>query len=1040
MKIRFFKVLLLAIGGLGSLMAQAPDWENPLVFGINKEAPRATAFPYATAAEAQQANYKQSPFYLSMDGMWKFNWVYKPADRPVDFYKSAYDVSAWDEIKVPGNWELQGYGTPIYTNIKYPFPKNPPYIAHKHNPVGSYRRDFNLPEGWDGRQVYLHFAAGTSAMYIWVNGEQVGYSQVTKSPAEFDISPYVKKGKNMIAIEVYRWSDGSYIEDQDFWRLSGFDRGICLYSTDKLRIQDIFAKAGLDGKYKNGLLDVKVDVKNLSKKTARKRLKISLLDASGKVVYSDEKKLVVSKRNSTQLAFAKGIKSPKLWSAEFPNLYQLVVELKDSKGNTIEATSTKVGFRTVEVKNSQLLVNGKYVTVKGVNLHEHHHKTGHLMDRATMLKDIKQMKLHNVNAVRLSHYPHSTEWIELCDEYGLYLVDECNIETHDMGAEYQARFDKEKHPAYRKDWHAAHMDRIYRLVERDKNHPSVIIWSMGNECGNGPVFYDAYAWMKKRDNTRLVQFEQAGKNENTDIVCPMYPWVGHMKEYADLDNPGRPFIMCEYSHAMGNSNGNFQEYWTMIRASKQMQGGFIWDWVDQGLLTKDAAGNAFWAYGGDLGGEKYTNDENFCLNGLVNPDREAHPGLMEVKKVYQDILFDAVDAKSGKIKVTNEFSFRNLKDYNFKWEIVKDGQVVKSNFFKVELAPLSSKELKLDIPGDFSHGEYFLNVFAYTSVDAPFVPVGHEVAREQFLLNEKAYVAENTVYAAALTTTETEGAFSISSGKVKIAVSKASGLLSRYAVANEEIIEGAAQPNFWRAATDNDFGNAMPSRNDVWRHAGAHAQLVTVEILENTSDRVLIKSTLALAGVKADYTMTYTITPGGHVKVDVAYSTEEELPDMPRFGVMMSLPKAYRNFSYYGRGPWENYSDRKHSAFMGLYSSTVEEQYFPYIRPQENGNKTDVRWLTLCNNSGVGLKVVGAQPLSVSALPFAPEDIDPGKSKNQRHTVDVKFADEVYLALDLAQRGLGGDNSWGSYPHEQYLLKDKSYVYSFEISPLFGGF
>ena len=1038
MKIRFFNLLLLVLGGLSSLVAQTPDWENPAVFEINKEAPRATAFPYPTAAEAQQANYKQSPYYLSMDGKWKFNWVYKPADRPVDFYKTDYDVSAWDEIQVPGNWELQGYGTPIYTNIKYPFPKNPPYIDHKHNPVGSYRRDFKLPESWEGREVYLHFAAGTSAMYIWVNGEKVGYSQVTKSPAEFDITPYVKKGRNMIAIEVYRWSDGSYIEDQDFWRLSGFDRSISLYSTAQVRIQDFFAKAGLDANYKNGILDVTVDIKNKSAKKAKNKVKVSLLDVDAKVVYSEVLKLKTAKNSTEQLTFAKEIKAPKQWSAEYPNLYQVIVELQDVKGKTIEATSTKIGFRTVEVKNSQLLVNGKYVTVKGVNLHEHNEKTGHYQDRATMLKDVKQMKLHNVNAVRLSHYPHSTEWIELCDEYGIYLVDECNIETHDMGAEFQSWFDKEKHPAYRKDWYAAHMDRIHRLVERDKNHPSVIIWSMGNECGNGPVFYDAYEWMKKRDNTRLVQFEQAGQNKNTDIVCPMYPGIRSMQAYADKDNPGRPFIMCEYSHAMGNSNGNFQEYWTMIRASKQMQGGFIWDWVDQGLLTQDDAGEAFWAYGGDLGGEKYTNDENFCLNGVVNPDREAHPGLMEVKKVYQDILFEAVDAAKGKIKVINEFSFRNLSDYNFKWEVVKDGKVLKSDFFRIELAPLSSKEIALDIPNQFNDGEYFLNVFAYTSKDAPFVPVGHEVAREQFLLQERAYVSEAPVFSAALKMTETEGSISICSGKVKVEVSKATGLLSKYAIANEAIIDGAARPNFWRAATDNDFGNGMPYKNDVWRNAGQQAKLVALNVVEQTSAKVVIKSTLSLAGVNADYAMTYTITKGGVVKVNVSYRTEEDLPDMPRFGVMMSLPKAYNYFEYYGRGPWENYSDRKHSAFVGVYNSMVKDQYFAYIRPQENGNKTEVRWLTLSNNSGVGLKVVGEQPLSVSALPFAPEDIDPGKAKNQKHTVDVKFADEVYLAVDMAQRGLGGDNSWGAYPHEQYLLKAKSYAYSFVISPLYG--
>lgn len=1036
MNTKFKLLFILAICGLYSLSAQTPDWENPEVFGINKEAARATAFPYPSAKEAQYANYKQSPFYMSMNGEWKFNWVYKPADRPVDFYKTDFDVSAWDNIKVPANWELEGFGTAIYTNIKYPFPKNAPFIDHKHNPVGSYRRNFVLPEDWDGRQVYLHFAAGTSAMYVWINGEKVGYSQVTKSPAEFDITPYLNKGVNMIAIEVYRWSDGSYIEDQDFWRLSGFDRDICLYTTENVRIQDLFVKAGLDVNYTNGELELTVDVKNTSSKSAKKAVKVTLLDANKEEVYSGTKFIKVAKSSTQQVSFNEMIEAPLQWSAEAPNLYQLVVELQSSKGQTIEATSTNVGFRTVEIKNSQLLVNGKYVTVKGVNLHEHHQTTGHHMDRATMLKDIKQMKLHNVNSVRLSHYPHSTEWIELCDEYGMYLVDECNIETHDMGAEFQAWFDKDKHPAYLPEWHAAHMDRIHRLVERDKNHPSVIIWSMGNECGNGDVFFDAYKWMKERDVTRPVQFEQAGKSTNTDIVCPMYPSIGHMQQYADETNPGRPYIMCEYSHAMGNSNGNFTEYWDMIRASKQMQGGFIWDWVDQGLKTQNKDGNEFWAYGGDLGAQDYTHDENFCLNGVVNPDRTAHPGLNEVKKVYQDILFYDVDIKKGKLKVTNEFSFTNLSDYSFKWELLKDGKVVASNFFNVELAPLQSKEVMLDFPTVANDGEYFLNVFAYTTVDAPFVPVGHEVAREQFEMSDVAYANVIDLFDNALETAISANEISVTSGDVTVVINKESGLLSQYTVGSEAVVKDALAPNFWRAATDNDFGNGMPNKCDVWKNAGAHAQLVTVEVLQNTSDILEVKSTLTLAGVEADYTLVYTVTKGGAVQVVVDYATEADLPDLPRFGMVMSLQADFNTFAYYGRGPWENYSDRKASSFIGIYESSVEEQYFPYIRPQENGNKTDVRWLTLVNNDGVGIKVTGAQPLSVSALPFSISDIDPGKTKDQRHTVDVPFKDEVYLSLDLAQRGLGGDNSWGAYPHEQYLLKAKAYTFTYTISPV----
>lgn len=1036
------KIVLLSLLSLAlckPTSAQDNDWENPAVFGINKEAPRATAFPYPDLNQALKGNPQKSPYYLSLNGQWKFNWVYKPDERPVDFYKTDYDVSKWDDIKVPGNWELQGYGTPIYTNIKYPFPKNPPFIDHKHNPVGSYRRTFDLPADWNGREVYLHFAAGTSAMYIWVNGQKVGYSQVTKSPAEFNITPYLQKGNNMIAIEVYRWSDGSYIEDQDFWRLSGFDRGICLYTTQQTRIQDIFAKGGLDKNYTNGLLDVTIDIKNLAKKGSKNKVCVTLFDADKNSVYTETKDLTVTvdKLTTNTVEFSKTIAKPLQWSAESPNLYKLVVELKNSKGQTIEATSSNIGFRTVEIKDSQLMVNGKYVLVKGVNLHEHHQTKGHHIDRATMLKDIEVMKQHNINAVRTSHYPHSTEWIELCDEYGLYLVDECNIETHDMGATFQNWFDKSKHPAYLPEWHAAHMDRIHRLVERDKNHPSVIIWSMGNECGNGQVFFDAYEWMKKRDNTRPVQFEQAGQEKNTDIVCPMYPGMGSMHEYANKENPGRPFIMCEYSHAMGNSNGNFKEYWDLIRSKPHMQGGFIWDWVDQGILTKDDKGEEFWAYGGDLGGEKYTHDENFCLNGVVNPDRTPHPGLFEVKKVYQNILFENVDVNHGRIKITNEFSFTSLKDYLFTWELIRNGKVIESGNFKADVPALDFNIIDFELPEiNYEDGaEYYLNIYAITTKDAPFIPAGHEAAAEQFKLSKNEYVPQAKACEGKVQVTENSSNFVINTGKVQTIISKSTGLLSSYTIDGKELINNALTPNFWRAPVDNDFGNQMQNHSEVWKDAGSKAKLVSIK--KQKGNDAVITAQLALNGIEAMYTLTYKLDASGSVKVDVAYKTDaEKIAEMPRFGMMMNLPKEFDNFCYYGRGPWENYSDRNTSSFVGLYHSKVEDQYFAYIRPQENGNKTDVRWLKLTNNDGIGIKVTGMVPLSASALPFSPSDIDPGKSKMQRHTVDVPAFSSVYLSLDLVQRGVGGDNSWGALPHNQYRLLDKEYNYSYIISPV----
>ncbi|HRA71957.1 MAG TPA: glycoside hydrolase family 2 TIM barrel-domain containing protein, partial [Flavobacterium sp.] len=558
--------------------------------------------PYADESSAIADDYTRSPWFLTLDGNWKFNWSPTPDERPKDFFKTDFNTTNWKEITVPSNWELNGYGIPIYTNIIYPFVKNPPFIDHADNPVGSYRRAFELPENWNGRRVYLHFEAGTSAMYIWVNGEKVGYSENTKSPTEFDITKYVKAGKNQIAVEVYRWSDGSYLEDQDFWRLSGIDRDVYLYSTDNTRIADFFARPDLDDSYKNGSLAVDVKVKNMNKAAKNNQIvEAKLVDAAGKEVFKKTIKINVGANSVESTTFTQNVSTPKLWNNETPNLYTLLLTLKDENGKFIETVATQIGFRKVELKNGQLLVNGIRIMVHGVNIHEHNPKTGHYQDKETMMKDIKLMKQLNINAVRCSHYPNNLMWVKLCNKYGLFLVDEANIESHGMGAELQGSFDKTKHPAYLPEWKAAHMDRIYSLVERDKNQPSVILWSLGNECGNGPVFHEAYKWIKNRDNTRLVQFEQAGEEENTDVVCLMYPSMDYMREYAKRKDVKRPFIMCEYSHAMGNSSGNFQEYWDIIRGSNNMQGGFIWDWVDQGFEMTDEVGRKYWAYGGDMG-------------------------------------------------------------------------------------------------------------------------------------------------------------------------------------------------------------------------------------------------------------------------------------------------------------------------------------------------------------------------------------------------------------------------------------------------------
>ncbi|MDD3321050.1 MAG: glycoside hydrolase family 2 TIM barrel-domain containing protein [Paludibacter sp.] len=1014
------------------------DWENPAVFQINREPARADFLPYADISSAVKDDYSLSPWYKSLNGKWKFNWVPKPADKPVDFYKTSFDDTQWKEFSVPGNWELNGYGIPIYSNIKYPFPKNPPYIAHSDNPVGSYRKYVELPANWNNRRVYLHFDAGTSAMYIWINGEKVGYTENTKSPAEFDITNYVKPGKNLVAIEVYRWSDGSYLEDQDFWRLSGIDRDVYLYSTENVRISDFFARPDLDPKYKNGSLSVDVSVKNSSSAFKNMLVDATLLNDANKTIFKKTLKLNINGNSSDTTNFVQKVSNPALWSNETPNLYTLVLTLKDEAGKTVENVATKIGFRKVELKNGQLLVNGIRIFVHGVNIHEHNPVTGHYQDTATMMKDIRLMKQLNINAVRCSHYPNNVNWVKLCNKYGLFLVDEANIEIHGMGAALQGWFDKSVHPAYLPEWHAAIMDREISLVERDKNHPSVILWSLGNECGNGAVFQDAYKWIKKRDKTRLVQFEQAGEEENTDIVCPMYPSLSYMKKYGEMGNAKRPFIMCEYAHAMGNSTGNFKEYWEIIRNSKNLQGGFIWDWVDQGFNVKDEAGREYWAYGGDLGGQNYTNDENFCHNGIVSPDRLPHPGAFEVKKIYQNIQFKAVDLQKGIISISNEHLYTYLDQFIFNYEVLRNGVSIKKGIIDVKLKPQSEKQYKLDLPEITVKNtvEYLLNISAITRNKTELIPLNYEIASDQFVLSESKYFASTATSTGTVKVKDEKDRIILSTSNAEVSISKRSGLIAGYKSGNTWYFNQKPTPNFWRAPTDNDFGNNMPERLNVWRVAGKNTSVKSVTVNQNESN-VEVVADLYLNDVNSDYKIIYSLNDNGELSVNVSYKAgSDNIPEIPRFGMIMTLDKKFNNFTYYGRGPLENYNDRNSASNIGIYTSKVADQYVPYTRPQENGYKTDVRWLTLTDESGNGVRIEGLQPICVSALNNFPEDFDPGLTKKNQHSSDITPRNEVVLSVDLAQRGLGGDNSWGAYPHRQYRLEAKEYSYGFVIKPV----
>ena len=1028
----FKSVSMLLLGAVFCILpvvAQTPDWENPKVFAVNNEPTRATCIPYPNQASAIVDDYAQSPYYLLLDGTWKFNWVASPNLRPVDFYKKDYDVSGWKDIKVPGNWELQGYGKPIYTNIEYPHPENPPFIPHEDNPVGSYRRDFDIPSQWDGRRVFLHFENGTAAMYVWVNGQKVGYNEGTKSPVEFDITPYVKTGKNTVACEVYRWSDGSYLEDQDFWRLSGFERSIFLYSTDQTRIQDFFVHTDLDQKYLNADLSIDIKLKNYTQVVKVQSVEVELLDAASRKILTDKKNVSLPSRGLLETVISQKVKAPKLWSAETPNLYTLVITLKDENGKIIECTSSRVGFRKVEIKEGQLLVNGKRVLIKGVNIHEHNQMNGHTISREIMMKDISLMKQFNINAVRTSHYPQPTLWYKLCDEFGIYLIDEANIESHGMG------YGKES-ISHRPEWWDAHLDRTVRLVERDKNHPSVIEWSLGNESANGKAFEITYDWIKNRDKSRPVQFEQAGEKSNTDVICPMYPSIESMKDHASKPL-ARPYIMCEYAHAMGNSMGNFQEYWDIIRSSKHLQGGFIWDWVDQGFLRKDENGLSYWAYGGDFGvGNTYHSDINFCCNGLIAPDRTPHPHLFEVKKVYQNVLFKAKDLSKGVITVMNDYRFTNLKgNYYFKWQLMKNGEKVSNGRFEMDLSPEMSKEVTLKLPvlNTLPGEEYYLQVYGYTKNATEMLPADFELVREEFEMPGNNFFA-NTKRPDSKPVLESDNDYlKIVKGDVSFEFDKSKGLMD-IVYKDKSLLEGNPEFNFWRAPTDNDWGANAHRKMNVWRSAGENIQLKNVEVKESDNE-VTVRYLFLLTDVQSDLAATYTVDGNGCLTCEVEYVSKNKLlPELPRFGMQFRLPERYENFSWYGRGPWENYADRKHSAFVGLYQSKVKDQYTPYVRPQENGYKTDVRWLTLTDNSGLGLKVEGLQPVCASALNFLPEDFDPGFSKKQQHVNDIYPRREVVLSVDLFQRGVGGLNSWGHNPLMDYRYFGDHYKYAFKIS------
>jgi beta-galactosidase len=1035
-------IALAPTAAVGQQPVAAHDWENPAIFAINKEPPRASLTPFPNNADTIVGRPTTTARTLSLNGEWRFMWAPRPADRPADFYRLSFDDSHWPTIVVPGSWELSGYGYPLYLDESYSFPPNPPYVPEDDNPVGSYRRTFVIPESWSGTEVFLHFGGVSSAMYLWVNGQRVGYSQGSRNPAEFRITPYVQSGSNLLAVEVYRWSDGSYLEGQDMWRISGIKRDVFLYSTPSTRIRDVWARPELDDAYRDGRLEVDVTVEShRAAESTPYVVEVNLFDDDGSSVWNTPQliEVRVPPKGDTTVTVSAPVAQPARWTAETPNLYTLVVKLEGGDNLEPEILSQRIGFRRVEIADGRLRVNGVPVTLRGVNRHEHDPVLGQTITEERMIEDIRLMKQFNINAVRASHYPNVPRWYELADQYGLYLVDEADLESHGMG------FTPELTLANKPAWREAHLDRIVRVVERDKNHPSVIIWSLGNEAGDGPNFEAGAEWVHARDPSRPVLYEPAEERDYVDIVAPMYARDYMLESYATRKDD-RPLIMSEYAHAMGNSVGNLADYWAIIRQHDVLQGGFIWDWVDQGLWRTNSAGERYLAYGGDFGPPGVRTDGNFLLNGLVTSDRRPKPHLWEVKKVYQPVAIRVVDIGAARFEVENRYGFTNLDRLRPVWRITADGTEVASGTLEpLSVAPGAILEWTLPLP-DFpvEHGaEYLVTIGFVTDESAPLVPADHPVAWEQFQLpiTPAGPAAEDGIFLP-VEVTEVDETVTVTAGTVSATWSKRSGVLTSLRQNGSELIRTGPIPNLWRAPTDNDFGNDQQIRSGVWRDGAGDRvrRLDSLTVHRQPDGPAIVASHYTLTTTGSRWTSRYRVHGGGEVELTFDFVPgNEDLPEVPRLGFGLTLEDGFDHVEWYGRGPGESYWDRKSGAALGRYQSRVGQLGFMYDRPQENGNRSDVRWMAIRNESGAGLLVVGLPTFDFSAHRFTVEDFDAGLAKRNRHPVDLVPRHFVTLNLDYRQMGVGGDNSWGAVPHRAYTLRPQPVSHRMLLVPLASG-
>ncbi|MBC9796255.1 glycoside hydrolase family 2 TIM barrel-domain containing protein [Sinomicrobium weinanense] len=1010
------------------------------IFEEHKLPPRATFFGLESSGVDRKEDSRR---FLSLNGTWKFHYVKDPKQRPDHFQHVSYDDSDWDSITVPANWETEGYGHPIYLDERYPFTTQWPDAPTDYNPVGTYRKTIELDGDMLSEDVILHFEAAKSAMYVYINGKFVGYSQGSKTPAEFNITPYVHKGKNLIALQMFRWSDASYLESQDMLRMSGIERGVYIYTRPEVFITDYHAYTNLEDNYANGIFRSKVILNNTTEKDAVRRVTVTLRDGDDTEVFRGSGLLTIPPGTDMEFKAEKVILQVKQWSAEVPNLYDLVIAVEDEKDKTHnQYIKTYTGFKRVEVKNSQLLVNGRPVYIRGVDRHETDPLTGHVVSRETMEKDIRLMKQNNINAVRSSHYPNDPYWLELCDKYGLYVVDEANIESHPLAIHEETQIGNEM------SWLPAHMMRTQRMYYRDRNHVSIYSWSLGNEAGEGEIFRTTYKWLKEHDDNRIVQYEPAGKGDYTDIYCPMYPKPEYLIKHG-RSGSGKPGIMIEYAHAMGNSVGNLQDYWDIVEKYPNLQGGFIWDWVDQSLEYKDKNGKPYFAYGHDFHPDLPT-DGNFLNNGLVDPYRNPHPHLTEVKKVYEPVQFRYLG--NGRVEVENKNFFASLSDKTISWKVLADGiPVTTGEYAGTGILPQQKEKISLDgFPENPDRDkEYILEVSLLQKTGTALIPEGYEIAWDQFILQKGRYISTDYKKMEGLEIIEEKDGFEIKNPQVALKIDKETGEIVDWHYGGSLITATPVKPNFWRAPTDNDLGNDMQTWAKIWQDATYNYKASLVTPPKRVNDGVRFKVAYALPGDEAEVTVVYLLRKDGALKVDYTFSPlKKDLPNIPRIGMYMTLSRVYSQVRWYGNGPEESYWDRKTGVKTGVYTSTVTEGFHRYMRPQETGNKTGVRWMEVASPNLV-LRVEGFPDLlNASTWPFSMKEIDFIAGKDgaasasglvpvtSKHGADIKIGNTVQWNIDLLQMGVGGDNSWGAKVHDEYTVKATHHTYSFLITPL----